>query len=359
MKRKIALLAAVMLVAGCLSACGKEAEYIREINVSDYVTLGEYKGIEVTVSDPEAVAQKKVDEDLAYLNSINVKLVEVTDRTVVEEGDTVNIDYTGYKDGVPFDRGAATDEKLTIGSGTFIPGFEDGLIGKEAGETVMLDLTFPADYKSEEMAGAEVTFEVVINGIYVSEPQEQLTVEFINEVVQSDFSTVEEFKEYIYNWYYDEAVSANESELVEAIPQAIMANCIFKEPPEKMVERFCDIQLDYLTTQLAARGTDLNTYMKTYYGMDQEEYMQMIKEDSARVARQYIMYQAIADAENLNPTEEEIVQMMEEQAAAYGCASAEELKEEMGEEVFYENLMAEKVLDFLEENAEIYINYEF
>ena len=351
MKKKTALLAAVILVAGCLSACGKEAEYIREINVSDYVELGNYKGIEVTVSDPEAEAQKNVDGDLAYLHSINTNLVEVTDRTVVEEGDMVNIDYAGYRDGVAFDGGTATGQNLMIGSGTFIPGFEDGLIGKEVGETVMLDLTFPDNYRSEEMAGAEVTFEVVINGIFISE----LTAEFINEVVQSDFSTVEEFKEYIYNWYYEEAVSANESELIEAIPQAIMANCIFQEPPEKMVERFCDMQLDYVTSQLAANGTDLNTYMQTYFGMDTEEYMQMFKEDSARVAQQYIMYQAIADAENLNPTEEELVQMMEEQAAAYGCASAEELKKEMGEEIFYENLMAEKVLDFLKENAEIHV----
>lgn len=352
MKRKMTLLAAVILIAGCLSACGKEAEYIREITVSDYVSLGDYKGIEVTVSNPETVAQKSVDEDLAYLDSINVKLVEVTDRTVVEDGDTVNIDYTGYKDGVAFDRGAATDQNLTIGSGAFIPGFEDGLIGKEVGETVMLDLTFPADYKSEEMAGAEVTFEVVVNGIFISEPQE-LTVEFINEVVQSDFSTVEEFKEYIYNWYYEEAVNANESELVEAIPQAVMANCIFQEPPEKMIERYCDVQLDYLTSQLAAYGTDLNTYMQTYYGMSSEEYMQVFKEDAATTVQQYIMFQAIADAENLNPTEEEIAQAMEEQAAAYGSASAEELRKEV-EEILYENLMAEKVLDFLKENAEIH-----
>lgn len=355
MKRRIALLAAVMLMAGCLSACGKEAEYIREITASDYVSLGNYKGIEVTVDEPASVARKNVDDDLAYLDSINVKLVEVTDRTVVEEGDTVNIDYTGYKDGVAFDRGAATDQDLTIGSGAFIPGFEDGLIGKKVGETVMLDLTFPADYPSEEMAGAEVTFEVVINGIFISEPQE-LTVEFINEVTQLDCGTVDEFEDYIYNMYYEEAVSANEKKIASTIAQAVMANCIFKEPPEKMVERYCDMQIEDMTTQLAAYGTDLNTYMQTYYGMNSEEYMQVFKEDAAKMAQQYIMFQAIADAENLNLTKEEIAQAMEEQTAAYGYASVEEFREEIGEEVFYEYLMAEKVLDFLEENAEISIN---
>ena len=357
MKRKIALLTAVILVAGSLSACGKKAEYISEITASDYVELGEYKGIEVTVDEPASVAQKNADGYLVYLHSINTNLTEVTDRTVVEEGDMVNIDYAGYKDGVAFDGGTAADQNLMIGSGAFIPGFEDGLIGKEVGETVMLDLTFPADYRSEEMAGAEVTFEVTINGIFISE----LTVEFINEVAQSDFSTVEEFEDYNYNRYYEDAVSANEQKIASTIAQAVMANCIFQEPPEEMVERYCDMQIKDMTMQLAAYGTDLNTYMQTYYGMNMEEYMQAFKEDAAKMAQQYIMFQAIADAEGLNVSEEEITQEMEKRAAEYGYASVEELKEkeEVGEEVFYEYLMAAKVMDFLEENAEIYINYEF
>ncbi len=338
MKKKTALLAAVILLAGSLSACGKKAEYVRDITASDYVTLGEYKGIEVTVDEPASMAQKNADADLVYLHSINTNLVEVTDRTVVEEGDTVNIDYTGYKDGVAFDRGAATDQNLLIGSGSFIPGFEDGLIGKEVGETVMLDLTFPADYPSEEMAGAEVTFEVVINGIFISE----LTVEFIKEITQIDCSTVEEFKDYIYNGYYEEAVNANARKITSTIAQTVMANSIFKEPPEEMVERYCDELIKDLTTQLAAYGTDLNTYMQTYYGMNSEEYMQAFKQDGVTMAQQYIMFQAIADAEGLNPTEEEIAQAMEE-------------FNEATEEVVYEELMAEKVLDFLEENAEIHV----
>ncbi|MBD5454505.1 MAG: trigger factor, partial [Lachnospiraceae bacterium] len=339
---------------GSLSACGKKAEYIRDITASDYVTLGNYKGIEVTISNPEAEAQQSVEEYLAYLDSVNTELVEVTDRTVVEEGDTVNIDYTGYRDGVAFDGGTATGQDLTIGSGSFIPGFEDGLIGKEVGETVMLDLTFPADYRSEEMAGAEVTFEVVINSISILE-QKELTVEFVNELTQLDCGTVEEFKETIYNLFYEDAVSANESVLTSTITQEVMANCIFVEPPEKMVERYRDMQIEDMTAQLAAYGTDLNTYMQTYYGMNAEEYMQAFKETAIQIAQEYIMLQAIADVEGFTLTEEEIAQAMEEQAAAYGCASAEELKKEMGEEIFYENLMAEKVLDFLKENAEIHV----
>lgn len=338
MKKKIALLAAVVLLAGSLSACGKEAEYVREITASDYVTLGEYKGIEITVSDPEAVVQKKMEEAIADLELMNGTTVPVTDRTVVEQGDTVNIDYAGYRDGAAFEGGTAAGTDLTIGSGSFIPGFEDGLIGKEVGETVSLDLTFPDDYRSTEMAGVAVTFEVTINSISIVEPQ-PLTDDFIKKLTQEEYVTVEDFENYIHDYFYENAVSAYETEVTGKIAQTVMANCIFKEPPEKMVERYCDMQIADMATQLAAHGTDLKTYMQTQYGMSSEEYMQMFREDAAKIAQQYIMFQAIADAENLNLTEEEVAQAMEE---------------ETGEEVFYEYLMAERVMDFLEENAVIY-----
>lgn len=148
MKKRIALLVAVTLLAGALTGCGKEAEFVKDIKASDYVTLGTYKGVEVTVEEPAAVAEASVKDYMEYLASLNTTKVEVTDRSVVEDGDTVNIDYTGYRDGVAFDNGAAKGQDLTIGSGRFIPGFEDGLIGKEVGETVMLDLKFPEDRKS-------------------------------------------------------------------------------------------------------------------------------------------------------------------------------------------------------------------
>lgn len=353
-KKKIALLTAVMLFAGILSACGKDKEYVREIKASDYVTLGNYMGIEVTVSAPETTAISSVNDYMDYLASMNATQAAVTDRTVVETGDTVNIDYTGYRDGVAFENGAAAGQDLTIGSGRFIPGFEDGLIGQEVGETVMLNLTFPDDYPpNPDMASAEVTFEVVINSISIMEQQE-LTVEFIKEATQVDCNTIEEFKEYMYDLFYEDAVNANDEEIAGSIAQTVMANCIFKEPPEKMVERYCNMQIADMTTQLAVYNIDLNTYMQTYYGMDMEAYMAMFREDAAKVAQQYIMFQAIADAEGLNLTDEEIAQAMEEHAATYGYESVEDFKEQIGEEVFYEYLMAEKVMNFLKENAVIH-----
>lgn len=351
MKKKIMLLAAVTLAAGMLSACGKDAAYLSEIKASDYVTLGEYKGIEVTQTEPE-VTDEYVDSYIEYLRSQRAVTVDVTDRTTVQEGDTVNIDYTGYRDGVAFEGGAAQGDSLTIGSGRFIDGFEDGLIGTSVGETVTLDLTFPDNYTNADLAGAAVTFDVTVNSISVSETPE-LTDELVQEFGIAECSTVEELRTYVYDVFYEEAVSMYEDAIASDITQAVMANSIFSEPPEKMVKRYQDVLLESMTAQASSYGVNLDTFMMNYYGMDTESYMAVFQEDAVTMAQQYIMFQAIADAEGLNPTKDEIAQKMEEEALEFGYESVDAFKEEVGEEVFYEYLISETAMDFLKENAVI------
>lgn len=343
------LLAALALAAVMLSACGKDAEYLSEIKASDYVTLGEYKGIEVTQPEPE-VTDEYVDSYIEYLRSQRTVMVEVTDRTTVQEGDTVNIDYTGYRDGVAFEGGTAQGDSLTIGSGRFIPGFEDGLIGAGVGETVTLELTFPADYSNAEMAGVTVTFDVTVNSISISETPE-LTDELVQGFGIEECSTVEELRAYVYDAFYAEAVDLYEDAVASDITQAVMANSIFNEPPEKMAKRYQDALLESMTAQASAYGVDLDTFMLNYYGMDTESYMAVFQEDAVTMAEQYIMFQAIADAEGLNPTKEEIAAAMEEEALNFGYESVEAFKEEVGEEVFYEYLISETAMKFLKENA--------
>lgn len=351
MKKKIMLLAAVTLAAGMLSACGKDAAYLSEIKASDYVTLGEYKGIEVTQTEPE-VTDEYVDSYIEYLRSQRAVTVEVTDRTTVQEGDTVNIDYAGYRDGVAFEGGTAQGDSLTIGSGRFIDGFEDGLIGTSVGETVTLDLTFPDNYTNADLAGAAVTFDVTVNSISVSETPE-LTDELVQEFGIAECSTVEELRTYVYDVFYEEAVSMYEDAIASDITQAVMANSIFSEPPEKMVKRYQDVLLESMTAQASSYGVNLDTFMMNYYGMDTESYMAVFQEDAVTMAQQYIMFQAIADAEGLNPTKDEIAQKMEEEALEFGYESVDAFKEEVGEEVFYEYLISETAMDFLKENAVI------
>ncbi|MCM1261734.1 MAG: trigger factor [Butyrivibrio sp.] len=353
-KKKIAILAAAVMAVSMLTACGKDATYLSGIDVSKYVTLGEYKGIEVTVAAPadeDAIAEYVEYYIETYLLEPLAVTTDVTDRTVVEEGDTVNIDYTGYRDGVAFDNGSAQGASLTIGSGAFIPGFEDGLIGVSVGETVTLELTFPETYSNNpDLAGAAVEFEVTVNGISIVDIPE-LTDEIATEATNGEYNTTEELRAALNELMYTDVMDMYEETVGTNIMDAVMANCIFKEPPEKMTERYYNAMVDLMTEQASAYGMDLDTYMYNRYYTDKETYEETFKENSVTSAQQYIMFQAIADVEGLNVSDEEFNNAMSENAATYGYASVEELKEEIDEEEFREYLMAEKVMDFLVENA--------
>lgn len=197
MKRKAAIMMVALMTAGLLGACGgkedstgssssgntnKESSEVtgttasdeetertdlKDIKVEDYVTLGEYKNIAVTVSAQAQVEDSDVDSNALQLYNSKVTAANggIMDRAA-EDGDTVNIDYEGKKDDVAFQGGTAQNQSLTLGSNSFIDGFEDGLIGVKPGETVDLNLTFPENYQSTELAGAEVVFTVTVNFIY-------------------------------------------------------------------------------------------------------------------------------------------------------------------------------------------------
>lgn len=336
-KKKIASIFAVTLLAGMLCSCGKDKSYLSGIRASDYVTPGQYKGIEVSVSQ-DVLSDEYVDLSIDYLRSQQAVVVEIPDKTVVEDGDLVNIDYTGYRDGTAFDNGAAKGHNLRIGSGSFIPGFEEGLIGAAVGETVSLDLTFPEDYsRSEEMAGAEVTFEVKVN--YIGETQlPELTDEFVQSLGIENCASVEQLREYARNVALDSYENAVKSQ----ISQKVMAGSVFKNPPEEMTERYYNMLVEEMTQTAASYGMDLNTFMMQARNMDEEAYTQGFREDAATLANQYILFQAIADAEGIHLTKEE----MEQAIAEEGYQVNEESRNDIEEAV-----MLDKVMDFLYENA--------
>ncbi len=353
MKKKIVLLMMATMAAGVLGGCGsKDAAYVSEIDAADYVTLGEYKGIEASV-DEVSVDEDYVETYIQYMLSMNAETTEVTDRAV-EEGDIVNIDYAGYQDGVAFDGGTAEGQSLTIGSGQFIPGFEEGLIGANIGDEVTLELTFPEEYKNNEaLAGAEVTFEVKINGISVAETPE-LNDEYVQGLGLDGVSTVQEYRDYVYEQFYAQAVSEYNSTLQNQILNAALAGCVFKEIPEKMTERYYHVVEESMTSMATAYyGMELADFMQSYYGMDEAAYTESFKEQASLMAQRYIMLQAIADAEGLNMTEEEMAQAMEEQALAYGYESVEQFKEENDAGTYEEYLMGDEVIEFLIDNAVI------
>ena len=178
-------------------AAAEEPEYFSAFNLdnlSDYVQLGEYKGIEVTAQDTTVTDEDVETELQSQVENATPIYEEITEGTVAD-GDVVNIDYEGTLDGVAFDGGTDTDFNLTIGSGQFIDGFEDGLIGKNIGDTVELNLTFPEDYTTNsDLAGQDVVFTVTINYVQGEEIPQELNDEFVQRVTDGTYTTVDEYR---------------------------------------------------------------------------------------------------------------------------------------------------------------------
>ena len=348
--KKNVLSACMVLLTACwLTGCGSK-EYLSDIKPEKYVTLGQYKGIEVTENEP-AVAEEYVENYIEYALSMHSELSEVTDRAIIQ-GDTVSIDYAGYRDGVAFEGGTGSIEDLVIGSGRFIPGFEDGLIGAMLGDELSLNLTFPDNY-GNGLSGAEVVFEVTVNGIWETILPDYDDA-FVKSIGLEGVNTTEEYHDYIYSLFYEDAVDTYNQAIQQDVVESAMANCIFKDPPEEMTARFYTIIVNDMTSMAAAYGMDLNSYMGNYYGMSRDSYQEAFEKQSVELAQQYIMYQAIADAEGLNPSEEEIAQAKAESMGLYGIEDEEEFDELMDGKTFREYVMADRVIQFLVDNAEVY-----
>ena len=320
---------------------GPEA-YLSGINVADYVTLGEYKGIEVSVDAP-VVTDEYLDSYIDYVLQSNMVTTEITDRPV-EEGDIVNIDYEGKIDGVAFDGGTAQGYDLTIGSGTFIDGFEDGLIGAETGETVDVNVTFPENYQGEEVAGKDAVFTVTVNSISV-ETLPELTDEFV-QGLDVGVNTVEEYRQYAYDLLMEEEQATHDSNAEIAVLEAVMAGSQIQAPPEDMTNRYYNRIIDNMTYYASLYGYDLETFL-SMQGTSEDA----IRESAAQAGQEIIVMQAIADAEGLSVTDEELDAEIETNAGSLGYDDVEEYRASLDVEGYREYMMSEKVLNFLLENV--------
>lgn len=331
---------AMMLLAGC-GKDDSEKVYLDEIKAEDYVKLGEYKGLSVVQAPPE-VTEEQRDAYINYRLSLNPE-------EGAKEGDTVNIDYAGTMDGVAFEGGTAAGQNLTLGSHRFIEGFEEGLIGAKAGDVVELNLTFPEDYH-EGMAGKPVVFTVTVNTIMAATPQE-LNDAYV-QGLDIGCSTVEEYRQYVYDWLMEGAVASYEDEIENSLVSMLMESCEFtKEPPQAMVDGYMEILKENLTAEAQNYGMSLEQFVSLGYGMDAEAFEKEIREQAERYAKQSIMIQAIADKEGLDVSEEELEGELEEIVAGSAYESVEELKRDVDERRYRESLMAQKVMGMLRENA--------
>lgn len=334
-------------------AAGKESSmiYFDEIDVENNVTLGDYKGIEVVNSAAE-VSDEEVDAYIEYMMSMYSDLEEVTDRDVVENGDVANIDYEGKKDGVAFEGGTAAGYDLAIGSGAFIPGFEEGLVGVKKGETVDIPLTFPENYHAADLAGAEVVFTVTVNGIY-----QEVTSEFNDEFVEGlgieNVTTTEEYRAYLKSMMEESYAEQAKQDVEFQVISIVTENAQVKEVAQGLIDKFYEINMSNMSYQASMYGMDVESFVSSYYGMDAETFEAETVAAAEESAKQAMVCLKIAEQENITVSEEEMNAAIEENYAAYGYASVEEFKSTVDLQEYKDSLLLTKIVDFLVENATI------
>ena len=367
MKRKLALGLVMLLIGLQLIGCGNKTEentneetssatesyeaiYFKDIEISDKVVLGDYKNLEV-VSNVTAITDEDVDNYIDYMLSMSPELVEVTDRDVVEMGDVANIDYEGKKDGVAFDGGTAQGYDLGIGTGAFIPGFEEGLVGAKVGETIDLNLTFPENYGAD-LAGADVVFTVTVNKI-----SKEITPEFTDEYVAGlgieNVATVEDYRVYLKNMMEDAEEEYALQDVQTQVITMVTENATVTEVPQELIDRFYNVNKNNMSYNAMMYGMDLESFVSAYYGMDAETFEAETIAAAEISAKQALVCLAIAEAENLTLTEEDAEKAIEENYASYGYADADTFKKSIDLEEYKDSLLLNKVLDFLVENATI------
>lgn len=349
-KRTAAVLA-VLLGIFFLTGCGKGNETNRQLGamkVEKYVAVGDYSNLSFSLEAPK-VDEAQWDELLLalYCSYVTDESGGVTDRPV-EEGDTVIIDYVGRRDGTAFNGGTDSGAELTIGSGRFIDGFEEGLKGVMPGETVDLELTFPANYGNSDLAGAEVVFTVTVN--YIMPGPEDMKDSFVAELELEDVDTVEDLRQYVYDYLLENAQRAYRYSAQNAIMAQLLEESVFEELPESFIDSYKESVRKSVQRMAAENSVSADVFTNYFYGVDSEEYVDVSAQTQAK---QELVLQLIANAEGLAVEDEELDQKLEEYAQTAGYESVDALFEEFDREEYRNYFMCEKVMDFLIENADI------
>lgn len=342
--------AAALMLAGCSSqntettAAETEATTAAEEDVPQgTVVLGQYKGIEVTPMDT-TLPDEDVEERIQNIVDANPDIVEV-DRAA-QDGDTVNIDYVGKKDGEAFDGGTAEGYDLVLGSDSFIDGFEDGLIGAKKGDQLTLDLTFPEDYANTELAGQAVTFDVTVNAVKEEQPAE-LNDEFVQKMnPDSDITTVEQYRESIRTSMQESLDSQALIQKQNDVLEAVISNCQFSDIDARVEQEFQD-QWEQVNNMAAIYGMDIEMYAAMSGATSVDEFQEMVKEDVSNGIKLELMMNAVAEAEGITLTDQDYAELAE----SNGAESADELIEQYGAEMVDEAALQIKVMNFLTDNA--------
>jgi trigger factor len=312
----------------------------------DYVTLGEYKGLEVTLAST-AVTDEEIDEEIESALSSN-DLLDTLEEGTVQEGDIANIDYEGKKDGEAFDGGTDKGYDLTIGSGTFIDGFEDGLVGVAIGDTVDLELTFPESYSNEDLAGQDVVFTVTVNSV---QRQPEFTDELAAQLSDSEYNTVDEYRAYVEENLKESKESSRDSQMSSDLLTLAYENSTINGYPQELVDYIVDQYVDYYTQYAEASDLSLSDFIEQSLGTTEDDFYEQIEEMAKQSIEQEMILKAIAETEELTLTDEEY----QERALAYadqmGLDGVSGLEEQYGQKLIETNLLLDKALELIEDNA--------
>ena len=295
-----------------------------EYELSDCIKLGNYKGLEAEYVYTE-VTDEEVEETIA-----SYAVAETLDdpEATVEEGVTVDIDYAGYIDGEQVSNATGNINTLVIGSGTFIEGFEEGLIGMKVGEERDLDLRFPDDYWNADMASKDITFHVTLNSISVIP---EVTDEWVSELTEGEYTTVEEFRAELKRMLQEQADQSAQDAVESDIWNQVFENCEFYQVPKDVVDSAFQRYYDNYNQYAMQYGVELSDFLTMYYGISTLDFEVYAKQYAENIAKSQLLRDALWEAEGLSTEDESYAKYQQELADTYGI-SVEELYSYFGEE---------------------------
>ena len=345
MKKKVVAiltgaLAASMLLSGCAASKGLE---------TDELKISMYKGVEVEeVEKPEEVTDEDVENTINATLQSNATIKEITDRAV-ESGDTATIDFVGKMDGEEFDGGSSTDYPLEIGSGQFIDGFEDSVIGHEIGETYDCNGKFPDNYDNTDLAGKDVVFTITVKSISQTEVPE-LTDDFVKQVSEES-ANVKEYKEEVKKQLEEDNEQNYEDSLTQEAWDKVLENTEVKKYPEDEVKGFCDSLIEQYKTAAEYYGQEYEDFIETQMGTTVEDFEQQVEDVAKENIKQKMATEAIADKEKIKLDDETYEKELKELADLYGYTDVDSLKEAASEEDLKDIVLNNLVKEWVREHC--------
>lgn len=326
---------------------GKPFIFTAEVALKPEVTLGQYKGVKVDKADLE-VTEEEVTAEIDKERDKNSRTVDVTDRAV-KDGDVATIDFEGFVDGVAFEGGKGSDYPLTIGSHAFIPGFEEELIGAQIGVETEVNVTFPEDYQAEELAGKPAVFKCTVKRLQEKQLPE-LDEDFVGEVSEES-DTVEEYREEIRKKLEKRKTDEAKAVKEDAVVDAIIADAKM-DIPEAMIETQQRQMVQDYAQRMQSQGISMEQYMQ-FTGMTGDMLLEQVKPQVMKKIQSRLVLEAVAAAEGIQVTEEEIAEELKTMGEAYQMEpeKVEELLGENGREQVKGDISVRKAVDFVVENA--------